>query len=121
MMREGVQVIVKCLALTKELRTEKQVELLFALSGIMHVEVAGIANGNGGFDHHSRIWINLKHKVNHLFYVTGVKEVLQRVLVGMCRNDNKVCIFVGGFAIESGCEAQILLCQIFLNVVVLNG
>ena len=33
-----VKVIIKCLALTKELRREKEVELLHALFGILQVE-----------------------------------------------------------------------------------
>ena len=39
-----VKVIIECLALTKELRREEEVELLHALLGILQVEVAGVTD-----------------------------------------------------------------------------
>ena len=50
-----------------------------------------------------------------------IKEVLDRIIIGWCSNNNKICIFVGCFTIEGGSKVQLLLCEELLNVIVLNG
>ena len=50
-----------------------------------------------------------------------VEEVLDGVVVRRSGDDHEVGVAVGGSAVERGCQVQLLLCQVFLDVLVLNG
>ena len=52
-----IQVVVESLALPEELREEQQVETLYPLGCIPHVERAAVAHRNRRFDYHHRLRI----------------------------------------------------------------
>ena len=51
----------------------------------------------------------------------SVKEVLFVVIVCGSSYDYEVCILVGSFSIESSYQVEVFLCQVLLDVFVLNG
>ena len=64
-----IEIIIECLALTKELRRKEQVEFLHALLGILQIETTGITHRDGTLDHHYCIRIHLQYQVDNLLYV----------------------------------------------------
>ena len=117
----GVEVIVEGFALSEELGCKQQVELRRALLCIFHIQLARIAHGNGGFDHHRGRRIDAEHLVDDLFYVGGVEIVFRRIVVRWRGNHHEVGIFVGRIGIQCGRQSQGFLAQILLDVIVLNG
>ena len=115
----GVEIVVQRLALTQKLGREQEVELLESTLCILDVQAAGIAYGDGRLDYHYGIWIDLKHEVDNLLYMTGVKIVLNRVVVGRRRNHHKVGIGVCCLAVEGGCKVELFLGEILLYIFVL--
>ena len=89
-----VKVVIECLALTKELWREKEVELLHSLLGILQVEVAGVTYWDGTLDDHHCIWVYFQYQVDYFFYVGSIEVVLHWVVIGWCCNHHKVCISI---------------------------
>ena len=90
-----VKVIIECLALTKELWREEEVELLHALLGILQIEVAGVTYRDGALDDHHCIRVYLQNQVDDFFYMGCIEVVLHWVVVGWCCNHYEVCILIG--------------------------
>ncbi len=117
----GIEVVIEGLALAEELGREEQVQLLHAALGVLQVEAARIAYGDGGLDDHDGIGIDLEHQVDDLLDMAGVKIVLYGVVVGRGGDDHEVGISIGPAAVEGGGEQQRLLGQVALDIVVLDG
>ena len=112
----GIEIVVKSFALAQELRGEDDVVVVVFLAHALRV-----AYRYGALDHHNGLRIHLHHQFNDLFHMTRVEIVLYWVIVGGCGNDNEVGIFVCRFPIECSHEVQVFLCQVFLDVVILDG
>ena len=52
--------------------------------------------------------------------MTGVKEILLAVIVGRSGNYNKISIRISLFTVQSGGKIQFLLCQILLDIIILD-
>ena len=115
-----IEIIIECLALTKELRREEQVEFLHALLGILQIEATGITHRDGTLDDHHRIRIHLQNQVDDLLYVRSIEVILHRVIIGRSSYHHKVCILVSLLAIQCCHQIQRLLCQILLDVIILD-
>ena len=117
----GIEVVVEGLALAEELGREEQVQFLHAALGVLQVEAAGIAHGDGGLDDHDGIGIDLQNQVDDFLDMAGVKIVLYRVVVGRGGDDHEVGVGIGPATVEGGGEQQRLLGQVALDIVVLDG
>ena len=78
------------------------------------------ADWNCRLDDHDGIRVVLNDQLDDSLNRRGVKEILLAVVVGRSRNDNEVSIFVGGFCTQRCGEIQVLLCEVLLDVLVLN-
>ena len=116
-----IEVVVKGLALTQELRGEEKVQPPEALLPVPDVQAAAVAHRDGRLDDHHRIGVDLKHQVDHLLHVGGVEVVAHRVVVRRCGDDHEVRVGVGLPAVQCGGEVQRLLGKIPLYVLVLDG
>ena len=117
----GIEVVVKGLALAKELGGEEKVQPLQALLPVPDVQTAAVAHRDGRLDDHHRVRIDLQHQVDHLLHVRGVEVVPDGVVVGRGRDDHEVRVGVGLPAVQCGGEVQRLLRQVPLYVLVLDG
>ena len=115
-----VKVIIECLAFTKELWREEEVELLHTLLGILQVEATGITDWDGTLIDHYCIWVYLQNQVNNFFYMGCIEVVLHRVVVGWCCNHYEVCILIGFLAVKGCHKVQWLFSQILFDVIVLD-
>ena len=55
----GIEIIIKSLALAKELRGEEEIELLHSFCCILDVEVSSVTNRDGTLDDHHCIGVHL--------------------------------------------------------------
>ena len=116
-----VKVVIKSLALTQKFGREEKVELLHATLCILDVKTARIAYRNGTLNHHYGIRIYFKHEVYHLFYVTRIEVISDRVIVSRSGYYHEVGISISCTAIERSRKIKFLFSQILLNIFVLNG
>ena len=86
---------------------------------IHQIEAASITHRYGTLDNHHGVWIHLKHQVDNLLYMCSIEVVLYRVIVGWCCNHHEVGILISRLAIKSSSKVELLLCQIFLDIIVL--
>ena len=93
---------------------------LLELLGIFYIQTAAVAYGDGALYYHCCLWVYLKNKVDDVLDVVGVEEVLLRVVVGGCCNDNEVGIAVCLAPVECRAQVEFFLGKVFLNVFVLN-
>ena len=110
-----IKVIVQRLALAQKLRAEDNV-----LAAGFLTDALGVANRNRGFDNHDGVRIVLHNQLDNCFYGTCVEEVLLAVIVRRCSDNNEVCVFISHLCIQRSNKVQLLLCQIFFNIIVLN-
>ena len=115
-----IEVVVKGLALTQELRGEYQVQTPQALPPVLHVEAPAVAHRDGGLDDHHGGGIDLQHQVDDLLHVRGVEVVPDRVVVRRGRDDDQLGVRVGPAPVQGGRQVQGLLRQVLLDVLVLN-
>ena len=92
-----------------------------SFGGIAHIERAAVADRNSGFYDHHCVRIHGEHQFDHILDAVGVERVFHRVVVGGSCYDHEVCVAIGGGAVESGCEVELFLAQVFFNVIVLYG
>ena len=83
-----IEVVVKGLALTQELRGEYQVQPFQPLLPVLHVEAPAVAHGDGRLDDHHGGGVHLQHQVDDLLHVRGVEVVPDRVVVRRGRDDD---------------------------------
>ena len=86
-----VEIIVKCLALSQEFRTKKDVVTLEFFSDALR-----ITDRNGGFDDHNGIGIDGNDLFNDRFHRRGIKVVFVWIVVGRCRNSKEYGLFSYG-------------------------
>ena len=110
-----IQVVVQGLALAQELRAEDDVPGTGPLADRL-----GVADRDGGLDHHDRVRVHLHDQVDHGLHRGGVKEVLLAVIVRGCRDDHEVRVRVRLLSIQSGGQVQLLLGEVLLDVLVLD-
>ena len=65
--------------------------------------------------------IDTQHQVDHILYVVRIEIIPYRVVVCGSRNDNEIGITVCGGTIQCSCQSQFLLCQVFLDILILDG
>ena len=125
----GVEVVVQRLALAEELRGEDDaghyhpeaaVGLALAIAEFL-AHVGGVAYGHGGLYDHGGVGVDFQHQLDDFLYVASVEEVLLGVVVGGGRYDHELGVPVGCTPVERGSEAQVLLCQILLDILILDG
>ena len=110
-----IQVIVKSFGFTQELRAEDNIlgiELLTHRSGI--------SNRDSRFDDHNSIRIIFHNQLNHSLNRRSIKVLGLAIIVGRSRDYNKIRIRVCSLCIQGCSQIQILFCQIFFNIVILN-
>ena len=74
----------------------------------------------GALDNHHSVGLYIKHQVDNLLYMCSIEIVLYGVIVGRCSDHHEVSILICCFPVKSSCEVQRLLCQIFLDIIVLD-
>ena len=89
--------------------------------GIFDVEGAAVADGDGGFYDHHGVGVDAEDEVDYVFDAMGVEVVFDRVVVGGGGYDDEVGIAVCLGTVEGGGQIEILFCEVFLDVLVLNG
>ena len=116
----GIKVVVEGFRFAQELGAEKKVKLLDALLLVFHIEAAGVTHGDGALDDHHGIGVDLQHGINNGLHGRGVEEILLAVIVGGGSDDHELGIAVTGLLVEGSLEAQRLVGEIILDVVVLD-
>ena len=112
----GIEVIVERLALAQKLRAEDDVlAARFLSDGLC------IAHGDGAFDDHDRLGIDLHHERDDGLHRRGIEEILLAVVVGGRGDDDDLCLGIGIAAVERGRKVEILFGEVFLDVLVLDG
>lgn len=110
-----IQIVVQGFRLTQEFRTKDDV-----LGAGLLANGLGISNWNRGLNDHNRIRIDLHHQIDNGFHGRRIEEVLLAVIIGGGSDDYKISVSVSRFAIKSGGKIQLLLCEVFLDVIILN-
>ena len=108
-----VEVVIQGLGLPQKFRAEQDVP---AAEPFPHRH--RVAHGNRRFDDHDGIWIDLRDKADDCLHCRGVKVLGLAVVVGGCSNDHKVRIGVGCLCVQRSGQIQLLLSQIFLDVII---
>ena len=111
-----VQVVIKGLGLPKELRAEQNILCMKPLSYRL-----GISNRNRGFNHHNGFRIYLLHQADHCLHCRGVKMVSGGIIICRGGNHHKIRLFVCILPVCGSCQIQFLFCQIFFNIIILDG
>ena len=100
------EVVFERLALSEELRREKEIEM-FALEGgigeelqsVLDIETAAIAHRDGTLDDQDRIRIDTDDHIDHILDMMGIEEVLHRIVIGGSCNDYIIGILISRCAI----------------------
>ena len=123
----GIEVVVERFALAQKFGREEQVEMVAfefgfeqELQGVALVERAGVAHGDGALDDHQGIGVDAENQVDDVLDVVGVEEILYRVVVGRCSDDDDVGIAVGRGTVEGGSEVEVLLGEVFFDILILD-
>ena len=88
---------------------------------VFDVEVATVADGDGGFDHHHGVGVDAEDEVDHVFDAVGVEVIFDRVVVGGGGDDDEVGVAVCLGTVEGGSQVEILFSEVFLDIFVLMG
>ena len=110
-----VQIVVQSFRLTQELRAENDV-----VAVVLFTHRSRESDRNRGLNDHDGIWIVLHHQLNDRFDRAGVKEILSRIIIGRRRNNDEVRVLVRRFRIHRRRQIQCLLCQVLLDIVILD-
>ena len=100
------EVVFERLALSEELRREKEIEM-FALEGgigeelqsVLDIETAAIAHRDGTLDDQDRIRIDTDDHIDHILDMMGIEEILHRIIIGGGSDDHIIGITIGRCAI----------------------
>ncbi len=112
----GIQVVVEGLGFAEELRAEEELR-----GGVLLLHRGGEADRDGALDDHHGSGVHLQNQLDDFLDVTGIEEVLDRVVVGRRGDDDEVGARVSRPGVQGRGEIQLLLGQIFLDILVLNG
>ena len=110
-----IQVIVKSLGFTQEFRAENDILAVELLTNR-----SGVTNRNRRLDNHDGVRIVFHDQLDHSLDSRCIKMLRVAVVVGRGRDYNKICIRISSLYIQGCSQIQILFCQIFFNVVILN-
>ena len=77
-------------------------------------------NRDRRLNNHYRIRIIPDHQLNNRLHCKSVKEILLAVIIGRYRDHHEIRILICCLCIQGSCKIQILLSQIFLNILVLD-
>ena len=110
-----IQIVMQGFRLAQEFRAEDDIVTVVFLA-----HRSRKANRNCGLNYHDSIRVVLDDQLNNRFNRRSIKEVLLAVIVSGSRDNNKVRVLVGRFRIKRCNEIQIFLCEILLNILVLN-
>ena len=124
----GVEVVVESLAFPQKLRCEYEVELFAFQLGVVletveifHIHAPAETNGDGAFDDHHRVGVDVEHQVDDLFHVFCVEIIAYGVIVGRSGNHHEVRIFVCRCSIKRCGQRKRFLTQVFLDVFIIDG
>ena len=106
-----IKIVIQSLALTEELRRENDIAAVIFLSYFF-----SITHRYGALDNHYGTAVHLQNEFYDLLYVSGVKRVLDRVIVSRSGYHHKVGISVSGCAVGSGMKVKLFLTEILLNI-----
>ena len=81
---------------------------------------SGVTNRNRGLDDHDSVRVILHDQLDHSFDGRCVKVLGVAIVICGGRNHNKIRIRVCSLCIQRCSQIQILFCQIFFNIVILN-
>ena len=112
-----VKIVVQSLALTKEFGREYKAKV----SAILFIKSCAVAHGDGALYYHHGIGIHFSHEIDDLLHVRSVKVVLHRIIIGRRGYNHEVGIAVSVATVERSYEIELLLGEVFLNIVVLYG
>ena len=116
----GIEIVVEGFRFAQELRAEEKIELLDAFLLVFHIEAAGITHGDGALDDHHGIGVHLEDCIDNGLHGRGVEEILLRIVVSGGGDDHELGVAVTGLLVEGRFEAQRLVGEIILDVVVLD-
>ena len=98
----GIEIVIQGFALAKEFRREEEIKFLDTFCGVFYVERTAVADRDRGFDDHDGIGIDAQDEVYNILNAVGVEVVLDRVIVGRCRDYGEVGIAISRRTIEGG-------------------
>ena len=110
-----VQIVVKRLALAQELRAEDDVPAAELLT-----RACSVANRNGRLNDHDGIRVVLHNQLDHSLDRARIEALRVAVVVRRNRYNNKVRIRVRSLCIQRCSQIQFFLCEILLDIVILN-
>ena len=110
-----VQIVVKRLALAQELRAEDDV-----LAAELLTRACSVANRNGRLNDHDGIRVVLHNQLDHSLDRARIEALRVAVVVCRSRYNNKVRIRVRSLCIQRCSQIQFFLCEILLDVFILN-
>ena len=125
----GIEIVIEGLGLAEELGSEDDLrgdDLEGAVGETLAIAVfltdtGGVAHGDCALDDHHSIGVHGEHEVDNILDMVSIEEVLDGIVVcGGC-NDHEVCVLVGSLAIKGCHKIQLLLLQILLDILILNG
>ena len=111
-----IEVIIERLGFAQELRSEDNPRARIAIA-----EAAGIADRHGTLDNHRRGRIHRQHQFDHLLDVGSVEIVLLRVIVRRRGNHHEISVLVCRPPVQRRRQAEWLLRQILLDILILDG
>ena len=110
-----IEVVVESLGLAQELRREKDV-----VSAVLFTHGCGETHRNRGLYHHDGRRIHLHHQPYDRLHSGSVKEILLRIVVGRRCDHHELRITICSLLIKGRHKIQLLLCEIFLYVFILD-
>ena len=116
----GIKVVIQRHGFAQEFRTEHD-----AVRLILRPHLLRITHRDGRLDDHHGIIGRSHHLFDHRLHSGAVEEILLRVVVGRCGNDDEVGGSIGGGAVGRRLQAQhpgsrFRLGQILLDVLILD-
>ena len=81
----------------------------------------GIADGNGAFDHHNRVPVVPKHRLNNTLHSGGIKGILIHVVICGYRDYNEIRIPVCLLLLCRGMQIQGPTVEEGLNIGITDG
>ena len=110
-----VKIVIKSLGLTQEFRAEDDV---LAVELLTHG--SGVAHRDRRLDDHDGVRVIFHDQFDHSFDRRSVKVLGVAIVVGRGSDHNKISIGVCSLSIQRCCQIQFFLCEILLNIVILN-
>jgi len=111
-----VEIVVEGLGFAEEFgRKEDIVAVVFAADGL------GVTYGDGRFDDHDGRWVDTEDGLDDILYSGSVEVIALTIIVCRSGYDDIFRIFVRGLSIEGRSKIELFFCEIFLDVLILDG